>query len=369
MRRFFPIAILCVLLVCVFCGKKGPVLPPIVKVPKPIEGLNQAQIGDLLVLFWRLPTAYIDGSPISEDTSVVLWYVEEERPSEGIFPVVTLDFFRENAQILGEISSKDYPSYQVNPDQNPLDLSYSYQFGLDAIGKKRFIFSLVFQDERGRYSEFSGLVAAEPVAVALSPPEIQTDMYEDKVEISWSAPDTNLDGSSPVNLVGYNIYRAQEDSKAKKLNPSVVTELKFEDRDFVFGQKYDYFVRATATSAPPFIESSDSEKITVVAKDSFAPLKPTGLVAIDGEDFVSLSWDLSRDADLANYNVWRRDLEASQYTLLTPEGVHENSYTDTEIELNQRYEYAVTAIDKQGNESQKSDSVIVFIKRGPDENI
>lgn len=369
MRRFFPTALFCVLLASAFCGKKGPVLPPIAKVPKPVEGVARAQKGDFLVLYWRLPTAYIDGNPLTEDSSVVLWYLEEDRPSEDGFGAVSEALFRENAQVLGEISSEDYPSYQVDPEQNPLDMSYSFKFGLDAIGKKRFIFGLVFRDERGRASDFSRLAAPEPVAVALSPTEIRTELFEDRIEISWTAPEKNLDGSTPVNLIGYNVYRYQEDASVQKMNPYVVVEPRFEDKNFIFGQKYEYFVRATATSAFPFIESSDSEKITVHAKDTFAPKPPTGLVAIGGDDFVSLNWDLSKDPDLDKYYVWRRDFEADVFILLTPEGIGENSYADSQVELNQRYAYAVSAIDKEGNESSKSESVVVSIKRDLYENI
>jgi fibronectin type 3 domain-containing protein len=114
--------------------------------------------------------------------------------------------------------------------------------------------------------------------------------------------------------------------------------------------------------AAPYAESADSRPLEVEVKDTFAPSSPKGLIAIAGEDFISLSWDRSRERDLASYHVWRRPAGADEYTLLTPGGIRDNSFTDTGARKGVRYEYSITALDSQGNESSRSKSVTASIR-------
>ena len=94
-----------------------------------------------------------------------------------------------------------------------------------------------------------------------------------------------------------------------------------------------------------------------------------GARTIAGEDIISLSWDRSRESDLASYRVWRRPAGAGEYELLTPEGSKETSYTDSLASRNTRYEYVVTALDQKGNESRRSDSVTAIITGGSHEDL
>jgi len=53
-----------------------------------------------------------------------------------------------------------------------------------------------------------------------------------------------------------------------------------------------------------------------------------------------------------------------EYISLTPLPIQENAFNDTNVEKNMRYYYAVSAQDKSGNESPKSQSVSQAIKDG-----
>ncbi len=66
MKRISPLFIpLFLLLFIDFCGKKGPLLPPVKKIPQNIEVFELSQRGDKVVLEWENPVAYIDGHPLS----------------------------------------------------------------------------------------------------------------------------------------------------------------------------------------------------------------------------------------------------------------------------------------------------------------
>jgi fibronectin type 3 domain-containing protein len=83
-----------------------------------------------------------------------------------------------------------------------------------------------------------------------------------------------------------------------------------------------------------------------------------------GANFITLIWDAGREKDLAGYKVWRREAGLGQFVPLTPQPILENTHTDTSVEKNKRYEYAITALDRSGNESSKSETVSEIIKDG-----
>ncbi len=84
MKRFSPFLVpLFFLLFFAFCGKKGPILPPLKRALQKIEVLDITQRGDKIILEWENPTAYTDGSSLSEISEVEIWLVEQERESGG----------------------------------------------------------------------------------------------------------------------------------------------------------------------------------------------------------------------------------------------------------------------------------------------
>ena len=44
------------------CGKKGPPLPPLVRVPEPLSELKIRRLGDEVYIGFTLPTANLDGT-------------------------------------------------------------------------------------------------------------------------------------------------------------------------------------------------------------------------------------------------------------------------------------------------------------------
>jgi len=77
-------------------------------------------------------------------------------------------------------------------------------------------------------------------------------------------------------------------------------------------------------------------------------LAPTNLTASQ-TPVVSLNWTASEDA--ATYNVYQAEGSDSDYTLIK-KGINTTSYTfENKREARERYTYAVTAVDKDGNES------------------
>jgi fibronectin type 3 domain-containing protein len=78
---------------------------------------------------------------------------------------------------------------------------------------------------------------------------------------------------------------------------------------------------------------------------------------------VALSWEPAREADLAGYRVWRREAGQAQWTMVMELPPAESSFTDTTVEKNKRYVYAITAFDRAGNESEKSEEAAGLSRR------
>jgi fibronectin type 3 domain-containing protein len=78
----------------------------------------------------------------------------------------------------------------------------------------------------------------------------------------------------------------------------------------------------------------------------------------EGDEEVTLDWDDNTEADLAGYNIYRRDyFSTGPYTQLNTYLVTVSAYTDTSVEEDRLYHYWVTAVDTNGNESAYSNRV------------
>lgn len=361
MKRFFYLLIILILVFfCVFCGKKGPILAPLIKIPGKIEAVNAIQKGDKIILTWKNPATYSEGSPMSEVESVEIWLLKEDEDSSRKEMPVKLEKFEEIAELILSIKNEKFPEYQKAKFHG--EFNYYYCLAPEEFVSKRLIFSLRIKDRRKKESAFSELIYVKPKILSLPPINIRASVFEDRIEIQWDFPEGNIDQSLPPELEGYNIYRKEGDGIPIRLNTKLIKEEKYEDKGFLFGGNYFYFIRTSSTDSSPYLESDDSETIEVLAKDIFPPSQPNGLVAVAGENIIALSWNANQEEDLAGYRVWRKEEGEDEYKLLDPRIIKGSTYNDITIGKNKRYYYAVTAQDKSRNESQKSGSVSEVVK-------
>jgi len=369
MKRFSLFLVpLFLLFTCVFCGKKGPILPPVKKIPQKIEVFEIAQRGKKLILEWENPAAYTDGSSLSNIAEIEIWLVEQERKNaekgSGGDKKVTLAEFERIARLEVSIKKEMFSEYQTKRGDAPGKFRYFYELRGKDFTPKNLTFGLRVKDRKKRKSAFSDLLLIVPKIISLPPAGIKATVFKDRIEITWNPPEKNIDQSSPPHFNGYNIYRLDEAGLAHRLNSQLVKERKYSDKDFLLGEVFRYFLRAVVSDSPPLSESDNSEVIEVLAKDTFAPAVPSGLVSIATEDFISISWNANLEKDLAGYRVWRKMEGEDEHISLTPLPIQENAFNDTNVEKNKRYFYAITALDKSGNESPKSESVSQAIKDG-----
>jgi len=346
------------------CGKKGPLLAPLSRIPQKVEAVALLQRGDSVVLEWTNPSTYADGSPLSSLSEVEIRLLKRWKEPDGERPTVTPQQFEREAGTAVLITKEEFSRHLKNRDQAgpPPTLWAAIPVEREEVNRMVFFFGLRTRDERGKASEFSALWQWDPLAVPLPPAGLQARRLEDRIEVRWEPPSGNTDGSAPAVFKGYNIYRAAAGKEAVLVNPSLLQDAFFEDKDFVTEAVYRYFVRAAVSEAAPYSESGDSASVEVEARDTFAPAVPAGLKAVPAAGLITLVWDANRENDLAGYRVWRRDEGKAEFVLLTPQAIAETVYTDTAVEKNVRHEYAISAMDRSGNESRKSESVRQIIK-------
>lgn len=356
MKRFFPFFFSIILLASISCGKKGSLQPPLARVPKKIEVFDLIQRGDKIILEWQNPTAYTDGSPLAEMAEVEIWIGRGDKRSlkEGKF--------EQSAERLTSLRNEEFSKQGKEGASNRQ--TYLYKLSGEDLKSPGLTFGLRVKDKKRRKSAFSNFLFIKPEILSLPPQDLKAAVFEDRIELSWSAPEKNIDDSSPARVNGYNVYLVDEDGLPVRLNSALAAEKKYDDRNFLFGNTSRYFVRASVTDTPPFLESEDSRVLEVLAKDTFAPAAPSGLVTIATENLISLSWDSNREQDLAGYRVWRRQEGEDEFILLTSQPIRENAYNDTAVEKKKRYYYAITALDKSGNEGPKSAAVSDIVKDG-----
>jgi hypothetical protein len=109
------------------------------------------------------------------------------------------------------------------------------------------------------------------------------------------------------------------------------------------------------------IAGTASTAVTIEAKDVFPPQVPHGVAAVVDEQAhaIDLSWMPDSESDLAGYVVYRRDVAAGETAerISGAKPVVPSSFSDAAVVPGHRYGYAVSAVDRDGNESARSQEV------------
>ena len=82
-RRSAGILLSLALLAASGCGKKGPILAPLVRVPQTVQDLSLSRVGNRVILNWTNPEAYIDGNPLQGLSEIEIWVIGEAGGGAG----------------------------------------------------------------------------------------------------------------------------------------------------------------------------------------------------------------------------------------------------------------------------------------------
>ncbi|TML58871.1 MAG: hypothetical protein E6G17_11945, partial [Actinobacteria bacterium] len=186
-------------------------------------------------------------------------------------------------------------------------------------------------------------------ALALKAPTSLTASARSSSEVDLSWHDTN----SQEN--GYLIERSLASTSGFAQIATVPTNV-HSYKDLGLAQSTTYYYRLRASDSTGLFSAYSSVASATTSADTTAPSTPSGLQASASAcGQTSLGWSASTDggSGVAAYNVYRGGVLLKQ--VLAPA----TSTTDSGLLPSTTYSYAVSAVDRAGNESTKSGSVKV----------
>jgi len=340
--------IICAMFIGLSCGKRKPPQPPIEKVAQRTE-IAGMQRGNVILLSWNLPARNADAGSILNLSRIDVYRLAE--PQNSPLSLSEEDFAARSTLISSvPVSERDFQKSELN-------FVDTLEFGSQ---NARLRYAIRFVNASGQKAAFSNFLLIEPTAkVAGSPFSLSGKVLEESIELDWKAPPENVDGSKPANIIGFNVYRFDgESSSAKILNKNPVTGNNFIDRTFNFGKDYRYFVRTVSlgSNSQP-LESLNSTIIEINPRDIFPPGAPNSITIAAAPNYLSIFFAVNFEKDVVGYQIYRSNnskLPLSEWSLLTKDLLTTNTFQDTNVESGKTYFYYLTAVDRNGNVSDKS---------------
>ena len=346
-------------LLCLFvaaCGKRRPPLPPVERVQQRTELLSGAQQGNQVILSWPAPQRNAPNSSVQSIRRIDVYRLAEQ---PGAPLALTEDEFAARATLVGSVT---YEQIQTAGD------TLTYRDVLELAGQPtRLRYALRYVNASGQRASFSNFLTIEPAARIAREPTIPglPKVTEDAITISWQPPTSNIDGSLPVNLLGYNVYRTDETQTAigsQPINSQLISGTEYADKNFQFGKDYRYIVRAVSLgTGGAQVESLNSNAVSVSPKDIFppaAPERPSIAAPEPSSARLAIFFAANKESDIAGYNIYRStdpDLPKQNWTRLNQTLLTRTTYQDDKVESGKTYYYYVTAVDKAGNVSPPSE--------------
>jgi fibronectin type 3 domain-containing protein len=345
---------LCAVSMAPTCGKRRPPIPPVERIPQRTELLSGAQRGNQVILSWPAPRRNASGGSVQSIRRVDVYRVAEK--TDAPLPM-TEDEFAARATLIGSVTYDEIRKATEN---------LTYTDALELAGEpSRLRYAVRYVNAAGQRAAFSNFLLIEPAARIAEPPgNLHAELSETAITLSWQAPTQNIDGSTPVNLLGYNVYRvtaAQNEVGQTPINQGLIAATQYQDRNFKFGEKYTYVVRAVSlgTLARP-VESLNSNSVSAEPVDIYPPSVPSGVSIAAAPGRLALFFAANPESDVAGYLIYRStdaSLPKNRWTLLTPSLSTRTTFSDENVDPGKTYFYYVIAVDIAGNKSQPSEVV------------
>jgi len=393
----------------VACGKKGPPLPPLIKLPVPPADLAAIRRGDTVDLSFSVPSVNTDGTrpanvqrtdvyaitapetvpPLSDDNllkyGTKVGSVEVKKPRD---PNLTADADDPSdevdppegagldqgalARIREPLTRELLTPVAVPRDKNAPAPPREAPFDGPLLGPSQAVplrtYAAFGTSTRGRKGPLSKRVTV-PLVPPPPPPSDATMIYDETaITLTWRAAGatsaTTAAGVLPSRPLGaprpaitYNVYDATNADVPVKLTTAPLDVPTYSDKRIVWGENRCYTVVAAETIAGATIESLPAKAACRVLVDTFPPAAPKELKAISSEGAINLIWEPNPEKDLAGYIVLRGVEPAETLQPITPEPIVEPSFRDG-VQPGIAYVYAVRAVDRAGNTSGLSPRVV-----------
>jgi predicted small lipoprotein YifL len=324
-------AVLAVFLALAGCGYIGPVVPPSAQIPNSIADLSVIERGDQLVVQFTTPAHTTDNIPIKKLANIDLRIGAAANPFDAAA-------WAKSAEVV-EVPPL---AENRNDEGESIAMTKSVPVG-DRAGKRVAVMVRTAVRNGEHYSGWSNPVTID-VVTPLETPDVTIEPTAAGYKLTW--PD---EGAG----VHYRVFRQWTNDKSA-IELGTADKNEYIDRTSQWDTPYTYSVVATKGRAEslPWIAGKP-----VSAADIYAPSVPAELSAFPSSDGIELTWRRSPESDLAGYFVYR----SVNGGAFEKQGALVNVpiYSDRSVEHGKTYRYAVSAIDRKANESEKSAPVEV----------
>lgn len=186
----------------------------------------------------------------------------------------------------------------------------------------------------------------------VTPSVTASDAYpgETKIILTWAK-------GSETDLYGYNVRRATAAGgpygSPIYVAPPGGSTVTYEDTGISTNVTYYYVVESLDTHQNFSDYSAEVSEII----DTAAPAVPTGLAGTIGDSQVSLTWTANSEPDLAGYNAYYRMTGSPDWIKKNTSLIPTADYVVTGLSNGVSYDFAVSAVDTEPNESAKSATI------------
>jgi hypothetical protein len=398
---------LVVALAAVACGKKGPPLPPLVRLPSAPADFAAELRGTTVDLQFTVPAANTDNSRPANLRRVDVYAITS---GDALTDAQIVKLGKRVASV--DVKAPKDPDAAIEEDEPPADMEPPEGKGLDQGAQARLSESLdrgvlvptAVRADKKHQSEVTMIVgvpllppretpltrmylamgvttrnkngpSSRRVAVPLvpppPPPASATITYDEKaVTVKWPAVTpappiqpppqgddlpSKLLGFKPI-AIRYQLYDATQPGVPVKLTSTPLEVPTFVDSRITWGERRCYVVRTVESLTDLTIESDAPQPVCKTLEDTFAPAAPARLQSSPQEGAISLIWDANAEKDLDGYIVFR-GLTAESLAPIVSAPIQLTQFRDENLQPGIRYVYVVKAVDKAGNVSAASNAV------------
>lgn len=160
--------------------------------------------------------------------------------------------------------------------------------------------------------------------------------------VHWSYP-------VPEEIEQYRIYFGTAAGDYSEVTETTDTELHISG----LSEGREYFIGISAISK----EELEGFVTEISKVPSAVPATPRNFNISSEKDHVVLDWQPNLELDLAGYNIYRSRVGVNQEPTLYTELHKETQYLDYNLEDLIYYNYSLTAVDSDGNESYSTESI------------
>jgi hypothetical protein len=335
MPRTLP-ALIAAALLSTGCGYVGEPLPPLANVPARVKDLAAVQRGSRILVQFTIPLQTTEGTKIKKPVKLDL------RIGTAGAPFHSDDWAAHARQV------------EPLPATAPGAALAHYAIPAAEWTGKETILAVRVIGANGKEAGWSSFVVVPVVPPPDQPADVTATATADGVRLTWNARGEN-----------FQIFRK---APGEDLTPvATVQQPQWTDANAEFGKPYTYQVQTIVKLGDNKQAESDlSTEVSKTPVDTFPPAAPSGLRPSAAVNSVEIAWDRNNESDLAGYRIYRAVLTPGAVTAAAPlEKLADvgqiPSYSDRNVEHGKTYRYALSAIDRAGNESPRTPPVDVVL--------